>query len=142
MTFHRPVRLGESAMAWSLRQVIEARQADQYRLHGRYINPSMARVQGIIGSDKIYIRGEGAYLWDAGGARYVDLLTGFSVFNLGRAYPTIEQAIQEAISLDRPGLVRMRRWLRSFPPSNRSWPTPWPSAAGCGRKVWSWSSTV
>ena len=94
-------------MAWSLRQLIEDRQADQYRLHERYINASMARVQGIIGFDKIYTRGEGAYLWDAEGTRYLDLLTGFSVFNFGRAHPGIKQAIQELISLDRPNLIKM-----------------------------------
>ncbi len=94
-------------MAWSLRQLIEDRQADQYRLHERYINTSMARVQGIIGFDKVYTRGEGAYLWDAEGTRYLDLLTGFSVFNFGRAHPGIKQAIQELISLDRPNLIKM-----------------------------------
>jgi acetylornithine/succinyldiaminopimelate/putrescine aminotransferase len=94
-------------MAWSLRQLIEDRQADQYRLHERYINASMARVQGIIGFDKIYTRGEGAYLWDAEGTRYLDLLTGFSVFNFGRAHPGIKQAMQELISLDRPNLIKM-----------------------------------
>lgn len=94
-------------MAWSLRQLIEDRQADQYRLHERYINTSMARVQGIIGFDKIYTRGEGAYLWDAEGTRYLDLLTGFSVFNFGRAHPGIKQAMQELISLDRPNLIKM-----------------------------------
>ena len=46
-------------MAWSLRQLIETRQADQYRLHEQYINASLARVQGIIGFDKIYTRGKG-----------------------------------------------------------------------------------
>ena len=100
-------RVQDRFMAWSLRQLIEDRQADQYRLHERYINTSMARVQGIIGFDKIYTRGEGAYLWDAEGTRYLDLLTGFSVFNFGRAHPGIKQALQELISLDRPNLIKM-----------------------------------
>ena len=94
-------------MAWSLRQLIESRQADQYRLHEQYINPSLARVQGIIGFDKIYTRGEGAYLWDAEGTRYLDLLSGFSVFNFGRAHPAIKQAMEELLSLDRPNLIKM-----------------------------------
>ena len=94
-------------MAWSLRELIEKRQADQYPLHKQYINPSMARVQGIIGFDKIYTRGEGAYLWDAEGTRYLDLLSGFSTFNLGRGHPTIKKAIEELLQLDRPNLVKM-----------------------------------
>jgi ornithine--oxo-acid transaminase len=94
-------------MEWSLRELIAARQADQYRLHTQYINPSMARVQGIIGFDKIFTRGEGAYLWDADGTRYLDLLSGFSVFNFGRAHPTIRKALEVLLSLDRPNLIKM-----------------------------------
>jgi len=94
-------------MSFSLSQLIEARQADQYDLHMRYISPHMARVQQIIGFDKLYTRGEGAYLWDVDGNRYLDLLAGFSVFNLGRNHPVIKQAMVEFLSLDRPTLVKM-----------------------------------
>jgi len=94
-------------MAFSLTQLIEERQADQYDLHMRYISPHMARVQQIIGFDKIYTRGQGAYLWDQDGTRYLDLLSGYSVFNLGRGHPVIRQAMLEFLSLDRPTLVKM-----------------------------------
>jgi ornithine--oxo-acid transaminase len=94
-------------MPFSLTQLIESRQADQYSLHARFISPHMARVQAIIGFDKLYTRGEGAYLWDVDGNRYLDLLSGYSVFNLGRGHPVIKQAMQEALMLDRPNLVKM-----------------------------------
>ena len=94
-------------MTFSLTQLIESRQADQYSLHTRFISPHMARVQEIIGFDKLYTRGEGAYLWDREGNRYLDLLAGFSVFNLGRGHPVIKKAIQEALMLERPNLVKM-----------------------------------
>jgi acetylornithine/succinyldiaminopimelate/putrescine aminotransferase len=93
--------------SFSLARWIEERQADQYDLHRKYINPHMARAMQIIGFDKIYVRGEGAYLWDADGNRYLDLLSGFSVFNLGRNHPVIKQAMMEFLSLDRPSLVKM-----------------------------------
>lgn len=94
-------------MSFSLTQLIETRQADQYDLHSKSISPHMARVQQIIGFDKIYQRGEGAYLWDVEGNRYLDLLAGYSVFNLGRGHPVIKQTMQEALILDRPNLVKM-----------------------------------
>jgi len=94
-------------MTFSLTQLIESRQADQYSMHTRFISPHMARVQEIIGFDKLYTRGEGAYLWDADGNRYLDLLAGFSVFNLGRGHPVIKKAMQEALILERPNLVKM-----------------------------------
>src|SRR5574342_408770 len=94
-------------MSFSLTQLIEAQQADQYELHMKYISPHMARVQKIIGFDKLYTRGEGAYLSDVDDNRYLDLLSGYSVFNLGRGHPVIKQAMQEALMLDRPNLVKM-----------------------------------
>jgi len=92
---------------FSLTQLIEMRQDDQYSLHQRYINPSLARVQSIIGFDKIYVRGEGAYLWDVDGHRYLDLLAGYSVFNLGRGHPAVKRVMREYLDLERPTLVKM-----------------------------------
>ncbi len=94
-------------MAWSVNQLVQSRQAEQYRLHQQYSNATLARVQAIISFDKTYTRGVGSYLWDADGNRYLDLLSGFGVFNLGRAHPVVKQAMQEMISLDRPNLVKM-----------------------------------
>jgi ornithine--oxo-acid transaminase len=97
----------ENAVTFSLAQLIENRQGEQYALHRQYLNSSLARVQAIIGFDKIYTRGEGAYLWDAEGNRYLDLLSGYSVFNLGRGHPVVKQVIQEVLALERPNLVKM-----------------------------------
>ena len=94
-------------MTFSIAQIIETRMGEQYALHSRYINPSLAQVQKIIGFDKTYVRGEGCYLWDADGSRYLDLLSGFGVFNLGRSHPVVKQAIHDALAADRPNLVKM-----------------------------------
>ena len=94
-------------MTFTMAHLTEKRQREQYALHKRFINPSLARVQAIIGFDRIYTRGEGSYLWDADGNRYLDLLSGFGVFNLGRGHPLVKQAIQEVLALDRPNLVKM-----------------------------------
>jgi len=94
-------------MTWSVAELIEKRSGEQYDLHRQYINTSLARVQTIIGFDKNYSRGQGAYLWDAAGNRYLDLLSGYGVFNLGRGHRVVKQAIQDVIALDRPNLVKM-----------------------------------
>jgi ornithine--oxo-acid transaminase len=94
-------------MALSLAERINERQGQQYALHRQYLNTSLAKVQAIIGFDKIWARGEGAYLWDTTGQRYLDLLSGYSVFNLGRGHPVIRQALQQALALDLPNLVKM-----------------------------------
>ncbi len=94
-------------MAFSLTERIQERQGQQYALHRQYLNTSLARVQAIIGFDKIYTRGEGAYLWDVEGNRYLDLLSGYSVFNLGRGHPVVKQVMQEVLDMERPNLVKM-----------------------------------
>jgi ornithine--oxo-acid transaminase len=97
----------EGNVTFSLAELIEKRQGEQYPLHRQYINSSLTRVQAIIGFDKIYTRGKGAYLWDADGNRYLDLLSGYSVFNLGREHPTVKQVMHEVLALERPNLVKM-----------------------------------
>ena len=42
---------------------------------------------------RILVRGEGAYVWDADGRRYLDLLGGIAVNVLGHAHPTLTAAI-------------------------------------------------
>jgi len=41
----------------------------------------------------LFVRGEGAYLWDADDRRYLDFLAGIAVNSLGHAHPVFVQAI-------------------------------------------------
>lgn len=42
---------------------------------------------------RVLVRGEGCYVWDADGTRYLDLLGGIAVNSLGHAHPTLTGAI-------------------------------------------------
>lgn len=42
-------------------------------------------------------RGEGAYIWDADGNRYIDYRLGFGPIILGHGYPTVVERVAEAI---------------------------------------------
>src|SRR5690606_9152825 len=42
---------------------------------------------------RVLVRGEGVYVWDADGTRYLDLLAGIAVNALGHAHPTLTAAI-------------------------------------------------
>ncbi|HLK43022.1 MAG TPA: acetylornithine transaminase [Thermoleophilia bacterium] len=42
---------------------------------------------------RVFVRGEGAQLWDADGRRYLDLFAGIAVNALGHAHPLIVQAV-------------------------------------------------
>ncbi|NLE55192.1 MAG: aminotransferase class III-fold pyridoxal phosphate-dependent enzyme, partial [Lentisphaerae bacterium] len=45
--------------------------------------------------DTIMTRGEGSYLWDIDGKRYLDFAMGISVCNLGHCHPAVTKAICE-----------------------------------------------
>jgi acetylornithine/N-succinyldiaminopimelate aminotransferase len=44
-----------------------------------------------------FTRGEGAYLYDAGGRRYLDLLSGIAVCSVGHCHPYFTHALQEQV---------------------------------------------
>ena len=46
----------------------------------------------------LFTRGEGAYLFDADGRRYLDFLAGIAVNSLGHAHPVFVNAITEQAS--------------------------------------------
>jgi acetylornithine/succinyldiaminopimelate/putrescine aminotransferase len=84
------------------------READHLvSLSEEHINPSLCRVLGLLGFNKRYTRGKGAYLFDEAGNRYLDCLSGFGTFACGRNHPVIRDAIQQAMDLDLPNLVAM-----------------------------------
>jgi ornithine--oxo-acid transaminase len=82
---------------FELADVLRARGAERYELHRRYLNPQLPRMLHAIGFDRIYTRGEGAYLFDDQGRDYLDMLSGFGVFALGRHHPVVRQAVHDAL---------------------------------------------
>ena len=89
-------------MAWLGQQ-----QGRAYELHDRHMNPAFVKMLRTIGFDKGYVRGEGCYLYDAAGTKYLDLLTGWGVFALGRNHPKVRAILAQLIDQDMPNLVRM-----------------------------------
>jgi len=94
--------MGSDFLAW-----FDGQQGKQYELHERYINPAFVKMLRTIGFDRGYVRGEGSYLYDSDGDRYLDLLTGWGVFALGRNHPKVRTILQQVLSRELPNLVRM-----------------------------------
>ncbi|HEY3920804.1 MAG TPA: aspartate aminotransferase family protein, partial [Gaiellaceae bacterium] len=90
-----------------IKELVEARGGESIDLWARMINPQFARVLRTIGFDRTWVRAEGAYLWDDDGVRFLDLLGGFGMFNVGRNNPRIRAALVEALELDLPGSVQL-----------------------------------
>jgi ornithine--oxo-acid transaminase len=89
-------------MDFDLPALLAAHRGDGYELYGKYLNAQQPRMLHAIGFDKVYERGEGAYLYDADGQAYADFLAGFGVFAAGRNHPVIRQALHDALDAELP----------------------------------------
>lgn len=94
-------------MSFDIRSLIESRAGENYSLHDQYVNPQLVHVLQTIGFDKIYQKGNGAYLYDEAGERYLDFLSGYGAFGIGRNHPTVKKAIEETLKLDLASMVQM-----------------------------------
>ncbi len=66
---------------------------DVVDLESRYLLQNYARHPIVL------VRGDGPYMWDANGKRYLDFIAGIGVNALGQNHPRIVRAIQEQAAL-------------------------------------------
>ena len=90
-----------------IRELLAARSGEDYDLYARTINPQFMRVLRAIGFDRPWARAEGQYLFDADGNRFLDLLGGFGMFNVGRNNERVRAALVETLELETPGSVQL-----------------------------------
>lgn len=91
----------------TLAEIVARRGSEKFHLHDQYLNQQMVRVLKTIGFDRHYSRAYGAYLFDEQDTRYLDLLSGFGTFAIGRNHPRVRSYLREAIDADWPNLVQM-----------------------------------
>src|ERR1700688_1578204 len=77
----------------SVAEQLAARAGDAMALNDRFLNPQLGRIVRTLGFDRVWVRGEGAHLIDADGTRYLDLLSGYGTFAIGRNHPDVVAAM-------------------------------------------------
>src|SRR6202789_1612943 len=70
------------------------RRAEGYFPGG--VNSPVRAFRAVGGDPPFVVRGEGAYLWDADGNRYLDFFGSWGPMILGHAFPPVVEAIREA----------------------------------------------
>jgi glutamate-1-semialdehyde 2,1-aminomutase len=60
------------------------------------VNSPVRAFRSVGGTPRFFERGEGPYLWDADGTRYIDYVGSWGPAILGHAYPAAVRAVQEA----------------------------------------------
>jgi ornithine--oxo-acid transaminase len=94
-------------MSFSLKELFAQQFDRKFELHEQYLNNQMVRVLRTIGYDRNYTRAVGQYLYDEDNNEYLDLLSGYGVFAIGRNHPTVISALQESLTMELPNLVQM-----------------------------------
>src|SRR5581483_4313736 len=82
----------------SVRELLAGRTGEEMALNDRYLNPQLGRIVRSLGYDRRWVAGEGAYLIDERGDRYLDLLSGYGVFAVGRNRPEVVEAVEDVMA--------------------------------------------
>ena len=107
------VQTGQEPAPLDIRKLVKQHEGRNYELHSDHVNPANARTLKTIGFDRCYVRAEGPYLWDVKGIKYLDMLSGYGVFGLGRNHPDVRRVLNEFLEMDYPSLIKMEAPLLS-----------------------------
>ncbi|TDR85459.1 aspartate aminotransferase family protein [Enterovirga rhinocerotis] len=97
---------GEAA-EFDLGSLYAAREGERYALHTRYLNGQMVKVLKTLGYDAGFRRAQGPYLFDRNDERYLDLLSGWGVFALGRNHRGVRDALVSVLDGEMANLVQL-----------------------------------
>jgi ornithine--oxo-acid transaminase len=89
-----------------IREIVQERAASAAALYDALVNRQLRRASRWLGLDRDFRRGSGPYLFDAEGRRYLDLVSGYGVFFLGRGHPGVRDALKEVLDLELPGSLQ------------------------------------
>ena len=76
-------------------------------LNQRHLNPQLGRVLQTLGFHRDWAAGRGSHLIDRQGHEYLDLLSGYGVFALGRNHPYVKAQLQRVLAADTASLPQL-----------------------------------
>ncbi len=88
-------------------EILAERRGEGLTLNKQHLNTQLVKVLQTIGYNRNYVKAEGPYLFDEDGERYLDLLSGYGVFAMGRNHPVIRQALHDVLDAELPDLVQL-----------------------------------
>src|SRR5438105_5173903 len=88
-------------------ELLEQHAPEAMSLNQRHLNPQLGRVLRTLGFDRDWAHGRGPWLIDREGHEYLDLLSGYGVFALGRNHPYVKRQLQRVLEADTPSLPQL-----------------------------------
>ncbi|HKO29028.1 MAG TPA: aspartate aminotransferase family protein [Solirubrobacteraceae bacterium] len=94
-------------MSESIRDLLTRRAGEEMALNDRYLNPQMGRILRTLGFDRRWVAGDRTHLIDEGGERYLDLISGYGVFAVGRNHPDVVAAVHDVLAVGTANLPQL-----------------------------------
>ncbi len=91
----------------SIRDILTRRAGEEMVLNDQYLNPQMGRILRTLGFDRRWVGGDRTHLIDADGERYLDLISGYGVFALGRNHPDVVAAVHDVLAANTANLPQL-----------------------------------
>jgi ornithine--oxo-acid transaminase len=91
----------------SVADALVERRGEEAALHARFLNPQFVRVLRTIGFDRTWAGADGAYLIDAAGDRYLDMLGGYGIFAVGRNNRRVRSELERVLASETANLPQM-----------------------------------
>jgi ornithine--oxo-acid transaminase len=88
-------------------ELLARRTGEEMALNDRYLNPQMGKILRTLGFDRTWVSGDRAYLIDSRGERYLDLISGYGVFALGRNHPDVVSSVRELLAANTANLPQL-----------------------------------
>jgi ornithine--oxo-acid transaminase len=88
-------------------ELLEQRSAEAMALNQRHLNPQLGRILRTLGFDREWVEGRSSHLIDRQGNEYLDLLSGYGVFSLGRNHPYVKKQLTEVIEANTANLPQL-----------------------------------
>ncbi len=88
-------------------EILAGRTGEEMALNDAHLNPQVGRIVRTLGFDRTWVRGEGAHLIDSDGHRYLDLLSGYGVFAIGRNHPEAIAAVRDTMAAHTANLPQL-----------------------------------
>ncbi len=71
--------------------------AETIRKYEEYVNPAVAKLFRYMGLSSVEVKGDGCWVTDSEGRRYLDCLGGYGVFSLGHRHPAVIAAVKDQL---------------------------------------------
>lgn len=81
-------------------------RAEVLRAYGEHINPVLREFFEFNHIERVFVQGDGCWLTEHDGRRYLDFVAGYGCLNTGHNHPRVNEALRRHLDQQRPSFVQ------------------------------------